>query len=42
MKTLMALFLVCALIPPALADSDKEEDRVEQSGHCLLYTSRCV
>ena len=35
MKTLLAVFLVCALALPALADSSKEQDRVEQSGHVL-------
>jgi lipid-binding SYLF domain-containing protein len=35
MKTLSALCLVCALTLPALADSGKEQDRVEQSGHVL-------
>lgn len=36
MKTLLALLLVCAMLtPPAFADSDTEQDRVEQSGHVL-------
>jgi len=36
MKTLLAPFLVCALILPALAvDNSTEQDRVEQSGHVL-------
>jgi lipid-binding SYLF domain-containing protein len=35
MKTLLTLSLVCAVILPAFADSDKEVDRVEQSGHVL-------
>src|SRR5277367_5393066 len=35
MKTLLSALLVSALIVPALADSGKEQDRVEQSGHVL-------
>ena len=35
MKTLLSALLVSALILPALADSGKEQDRVEQSGHVL-------
>ena len=36
MKTLLAPFLVCALILPALAaDHSTEDDRVENSGHVL-------
>ena len=35
MKTQLALFLMCALTLPALADSGKEQDRVEDSGHVL-------
>jgi lipid-binding SYLF domain-containing protein len=35
MKTLLAVFLMCALALPALADSGKEQDRIEQSGHVL-------
>src|SRR6202142_4098362 len=35
MKTLLAPFLVCALILPALADSGHEQDRVEDSGVVL-------
>jgi lipid-binding SYLF domain-containing protein len=36
MKTLLATFLVCALVLPAFAtDSSTEQDRVEQSGHVL-------
>jgi lipid-binding SYLF domain-containing protein len=35
MKTLLSLIFVCALVGPALADSGKEQDRVEQSGHVL-------
>lgn len=35
MKTLLALLLVCAMLTPAFADSDTEQDRVEQSGHVL-------
>jgi lipid-binding SYLF domain-containing protein len=35
MKALLATSLVFVLILPALADSVKEQDRVEQSGHVL-------
>jgi SH3 domain-containing YSC84-like protein 1 len=35
MKTLVALILSCALIPAALADSDKEQERVRDSGDVL-------
>lgn len=35
MKKLSALFLVLALCVPAFADSDKEEDRVKDSGQVL-------
>src|SRR5580700_1913396 len=35
MKTLLTSFLVCALILPALANSGKEQDRVENAGHVL-------
>ncbi|MBZ5706137.1 MAG: lipid-binding SYLF domain-containing protein [Acidobacteriia bacterium] len=36
MKTLLALLLACAFLPPALAaDSEKEEDRVKDSGEVL-------
>ncbi len=36
MKTLVALFLACALLPAAVAaDSEKEEDRVKDSGQVL-------
>jgi lipid-binding SYLF domain-containing protein len=35
MKTLLALFLVCACLLPAFADSEKEEDRVKEAGQVL-------
>jgi lipid-binding SYLF domain-containing protein len=35
MKTLLALFLVFALVLPAFADSEKEKDRVKESGEVL-------
>jgi SH3 domain-containing YSC84-like protein 1 len=35
MKTLLALLLVCALTIPALADNEKEKDRVKESGEVL-------
>lgn len=36
MKMLLAALLMCALLTPAFAaDSDTEQDRVEQSGHVL-------
>jgi len=35
MKTLLALLLVCSLTIPALADNEKEKDRVKESGEVL-------
>jgi len=35
MKTLLSLFLLCALLAPAFADNGTEQDRVENSGHIL-------
>jgi lipid-binding SYLF domain-containing protein len=35
MRTLLALLLVCALALPALADNEKEKDRVKESGEVL-------
>jgi len=35
MKRLLAPLLMCALTLPAIADSGKEQDRVEDSGHVL-------
>jgi SH3 domain-containing YSC84-like protein 1 len=35
MKTLLALFLMCALILPAFANDEKEKDRVKESGEVL-------
>ena len=35
MKRLLAPLLMCALALPAIADSGKEQDRVEDSGHVL-------
>ena len=35
MKTLLALLLVCVLTIPALADNEKEKDRVKESGEVL-------
>ncbi len=35
MKNLLALLLVCALTLPALADNEKEKDRVKESGEVL-------
>ena len=35
MKRLSTLFLIFALLLPAFADSDKEEDRVKESGVVL-------
>jgi lipid-binding SYLF domain-containing protein len=35
MKTLLALLLVCALTIPALADNEKEKERVKESGEVL-------
>jgi lipid-binding SYLF domain-containing protein len=35
MKTLLALFLTCALTLPALASSEKEQERVKESGEVL-------
>lgn len=35
MKTLLTLLLVCALTIPALADNEKEKDRVKESGEVL-------
>jgi lipid-binding SYLF domain-containing protein len=35
MKTLLALFLVCALVLPAFASNEKEQERVKQSGEVL-------
>jgi SH3 domain-containing YSC84-like protein 1 len=35
MKTLLALFLMCALVLPAFADNEKEKERVKESGEVL-------
>jgi lipid-binding SYLF domain-containing protein len=35
MKTLLALLLVCALVVPTFASSEKEKERVKQSGEVL-------
>jgi lipid-binding SYLF domain-containing protein len=35
MKTSMAFLLVCAFLLPAAADSDKEEDRVQDAGQVM-------
>jgi SH3 domain-containing YSC84-like protein 1 len=35
MKTLLALFLMCALVLPAFANDEKEKDRVKESGEVL-------
>ncbi|HXM23975.1 MAG TPA: lipid-binding SYLF domain-containing protein [Terriglobales bacterium] len=35
MKTLLALFVMCALVLPAFADNEKEKDRVKESGEVL-------
>jgi lipid-binding SYLF domain-containing protein len=35
MKTFLSLLLVCALISPALASNDKEQERVKESGEVL-------
>ena len=35
MKTLLALLLACAFLPPAFADNQKEQERVKESGEVL-------
>jgi SH3 domain-containing YSC84-like protein 1 len=35
MKTLLALILVCAFLPSAFADNQKEQERVKESGEVL-------
>src|SRR4029077_1854342 len=35
MKTFLSLLLVCALISPAVASNDKEQERVKESGEVL-------
>ena len=35
MKTLLALLLACAFLPPAFADNQKEQERVINSGDVL-------
>jgi SH3 domain-containing YSC84-like protein 1 len=35
MKTLLALILVCAFLPPAFASNQKEQERVKESGDVL-------
>jgi SH3 domain-containing YSC84-like protein 1 len=35
MKTLLALLLACAFLPPAFADNRKEQERVKDSGEVL-------
>ena len=35
MKTLLALILVCVLLPSAFADNQKEQERVKESGEVL-------
>src|SRR5229473_5948463 len=35
MKTLLALLLACAFLPPALADNEKEQERVKEAGEVL-------
>ena len=35
MKTLLALLLACAFLPPAFADNQKEQERVKDSGDVL-------
>jgi lipid-binding SYLF domain-containing protein len=35
MKTLLALFLACAFLPPVFADNQKEQGRVKDSGDVL-------
>jgi lipid-binding SYLF domain-containing protein len=35
MKTLVALLLACAFLPPAFADNQKEQERVKDSGDVL-------
>jgi lipid-binding SYLF domain-containing protein len=35
MKTLLALLLACAFLPPAFADNEKEQERVKESGAVL-------
>jgi SH3 domain-containing YSC84-like protein 1 len=35
MKTLLALLLLCAFVPPAIADNQKEQERVKDSGDVL-------
>ena len=35
MKTLLALLLACAFLPPAFADNQKEQERVRESGEVL-------
>jgi lipid-binding SYLF domain-containing protein len=35
MKTLLALLLACAFLPPAFADNHKEQERVKDSGDVL-------
>ena len=35
MKTLLALLLACAFLPPAFADNQKEQERVKESGAVL-------
>jgi lipid-binding SYLF domain-containing protein len=35
MKTLLALLLACAFLPPAFADNQKEQERVRDSGDVL-------
>src|SRR5229473_4805186 len=35
MKTLLALLLACAFLPPAFADNQKEVERVKEAGEVL-------
>jgi SH3 domain-containing YSC84-like protein 1 len=35
MKTLLALFFMCAFVLPSFADNEKEKDRVKESGEVL-------
>jgi len=35
MKTLLALLLACAFLPPAFADNQREQERVKDSGDIL-------